>query len=435
MRGTWLNSPLSYALGMFAMMVPTQAFSAFYSYYYVEKLGLGVGLATLARTIYLVWDAVNQPLFGHWSDRTRTRFGRRKPWIWASIPLFMMTFCMIFAVPQGLAQHQNSLFLWFLVALLLFEAVSTVIWVNYGALFPELFRGERLRAKASAIQQGFQIVAILIGSALTPILFAMMGFGYMSLVYALLFAVFMLLCMGSVKENMNIQQEPQLPLKEAFRETLKNREFWIFNIANSFAQTVNGLVSSMIPFYAKYVLMIPESRVSLLLASVFVSVIPLVAVWYWIVNRLGGVRGWRLSLAVYGLSVIPLWFGSGLASGIAAGIIVGFGLAGFLVTPPVLSSQIIDRDFAKTRQRREGVYTAVGGFITRSSGLISALSFWVVGLLFGYVSGDNPGPNPEGTFRVLISVVPFCLLAVAFLLSLAVKPNDHPHSFERNHSS
>ena len=435
MRGTWLNSPLSYALGMFAMMVPTQAFSAFYSYYYVEKLGLGVGLATLARTIYLIWDAVNQPLFGHWSDRTRTRFGRRKPWIWASIPLFMIAFCMIFAVPQGLAQHQNSLFLWFLAALLLFEAVSTVIWVNYGALFPELFRGERLRAKASAIQQGFQIAAILIGSALTPILFAVMGFGYMSLVYALLFAVFMLVCMSSVKENMNIQQEPQLPLKEAFRETLKNREFWMFNIANSFAQTVNGLVSSMIPFYAKYVLAIPESQVSLLLASVFVSVIPLVAVWYWIVIRLGGVRGWRLALAVYGLSVLPLWFGSGLASGIAAGIIVGFGLAGFLVTPPVLSSQIIDRDYAKTGQRREGVYTAVGGFITRSSGLISALSFWVVGLFFGYVSGDNPGPNPEGTFRVLICVVPFCLLAVAFLLSLAVKQNDHPHSWGRSHSS
>lgn len=435
MRGTWVNSPLSYALGMFAMMVPTQAFSAFYSYYYVEKLGLGVGLAALARTIYLIWDAVNQPLFGHWSDRTRTRFGRRKPWLWASIPLFMLTFCMIFAVPPGLAQHQNSLFLWFLIALLLFEAVSTVIWVNYGALFPELFRGERLRAQASAIQQGFQIAAILIGSALTPILFAFIGFGYMSLVYALLFAVFMLLCTSSIQENKSIQQEPPLLLKEAFRETLKNREFLLFNIANSFAQTVNGLVSSTIPFYAKYVLNIPESQVSLLLASVFVSVIPLVAVWYWIVNRLGGIRGWRLSMAAYGLSVLPLWFGSGLASGIAAGILVGFGLAGFLVTPPVLSSQIIDRDFAKTGRRREGVYTAVGGFITRSSGLISALSFWVVGLLFGYVSGDNPGPNPEGTFRVLISAVPFCLLAAAFLLSMAVKQPDEPHSYGRSHTS
>jgi len=52
-----------YAFGMLAMMIPSQAFSTFYSYYYVDTLGLGLGLATLARTIYLIWDAVNQPLF------------------------------------------------------------------------------------------------------------------------------------------------------------------------------------------------------------------------------------------------------------------------------------------------------------------------------------------------------------------------------------
>ncbi|WP_281941050.1 MFS transporter [Paenibacillus tyrfis] len=400
---------------MLAMMIPTQAFSSFYSYYYVEKLGLSVGLATLARTIYLIWDALNQPLFGYLSDRTRSRFGRRKPWIVGAVPLFMLTFVMVFAVPDGLSGY--SLFAWFLVALVLFESVSAILWVNYGALFPELFRGERLRAKASAIQQGFQIAAILIGSALTPVLFAAMGFGRMALVYAAAFAVFMLLCAATVRESEEARQEPPLRLREAFRETLKNRAFWLFNLANSFAQTVNGLIGSMIPFYAKYVLRIPESQVSLLLASVFVSVIPLVAVWYWIVRKLGAVRSWRLSLAVYGLSVIPLWFGSHLAGGIVAGIAVGFGLAGFLVTPPVLSSQIIDRDFEQTGRRREGVYTAVGGFITRSSGLISALAFWVVGLLLGYVSGEQPGPDPQGTFRYLISVVPFCLLAVSFLIA------------------
>ncbi|WP_054975254.1 MFS transporter [Paenibacillus sp. A3] len=404
---------------MLAMMIPTQAFSAFYSYYYVEKLGLGVGLATLARTIYLIWDALGQPLFGYLSDRTRSRFGRRKPWLVGSVPLFMLTFVMVFAVPDGLSGY--GLFAWFLIALVLFESVSAILWVNYGALFPELFRGERLRAKASAIQQSFQIAAILIGSALTPVLFAAMGFGRMALVYAAAFAVFMLFCAASVRESEEARQEPPLRLREAFRETLKNRVFLLFNLANSFAQTVNGLIGSMIPFYAKYVLRIPESQVSLLLASVFVSVIPLVAVWYWIVRRLGAVRSWRLSLAVYGLSVIPLWFGSNLAGGIAAGVTVGFGLAGFLVTPPVLGSQIIDRDFEQTGHRREGVYTAVGGFITRSSGLISALAFWVVGLLFGYVSGEQPGPDPQGTFRYLISVVPFCLLAVSFLIAVTLQ--------------
>lgn len=420
-----VNSPVMYALGMFAMMVPAHAFSSFYSYYYVEKLGLGIGLATLARTIYLIWDAVNNPLLGYYSDRTRTRWGRRKPWIYSSIPLLMATFVMVFAVPDGLGG--TSLFIWFLVALLLFEGVSTVLWVNYGALFPELFRGDRIRAKASAIQQAFQIAAILVASVLTPILFAAIGFGKMALVFAFVFAVFMLLFAASVKESDEALRETPLKFKEAFRETLKNKQFWIFNIANSFAQTVNGLLGSMIPFYAKYVLHIPEAQVSLLLASIFVSVIPLVAVWYWIVRKLGGISGWRLALAVYGLSVIPLWFATDLGSGIAAGISAGFGLAGFLVTPLVLGSQIIDRDFAETGRRREGVYTAVGAFITRSSGLLSALAFWIVGMIFGYVSGDDPGSDPESTFRYLISVIPFCLLAVSFLISLFLKnkPNDY----------
>ncbi|CAM2915231.1 MFS transporter [Paenibacillus sediminis] len=424
MREKHLNSPVGYAMGMLAMMIPVQAFSSYYSYYYVEKLGLAVGLATLARTIYLIWDALDQPIFGYLSDMTRTRFGRRRPWIIAAMPLFICSFVMVFAVPEGIEGMQ--LFTWFLIALMLYETVSTVLWVNYGALFPELFRGDRPRAKASAIQQVFQIIALLIASALTPILFTAYGFRNMALLFGLAFALFMSICMLYVREKEDIHQEAPLKFMEAFRETLKNKEFWIFNIANSFAQTVNGLLGSIIPFYAKYVLKVPESQVSILLASIFVSVIPLVAVWYWVVRKLGGVKGWRLALAFYGLSVIPLWFAKDLGSGIAAGAIAGFGLSGFLVTPAVISGQIIDRDTLKTGRRREGIYTAVAGFITRSSGLISALSFWIVGMLFGYVSGTNPGPNPEATFKILVSAVPFSLLMVSFVISmfLRIPPND-----------
>lgn len=419
-----LNTPVMYAFGMLAMMIPSQAFSAFYSYYYVDKLGLGIGLATLARTIFLIWDAVNQPLFGYLSDRTNTRYGRRRPWVIGAIPLFMLTFIMVFTVPSGLSEY--GLFTWFLIALVLYEAVATVLWVNYGALFPELFKGDRIRAKASAIQQGFQIIALLIGTALTPILFKALGFSQMSIIYALAFALFMLLCMWSVKEDEEVRKIPPMRFKESFRETLQNKPFWVFNIANSFGQTVNGLISSMIPFYAKYVLKIPESQVSILMASIFVSVIPLVVVWYWLIRRMDPVRGWRLSLLAYALSVVPLWFGSGLLSGVVAGVLVGFGLAGFLVTPPIVSGLIIDQDYAKTGRRREGIYTAVGGFITRSSGLISALAFLIVGMIFGYESGDRPGANPESTFRYLVSVVPLGLLLISFIISLFVKLERKP---------
>lgn len=414
-----VNSPWLYAFGMLAMMIPSHAFSTFYSYYYVDKLGLGLGLATLARTIYLIWDAVNQPMAGYLSDRTSSRFGRRKPWLYASIPIFVLMFYLVFSAPEGLSEY--GLFTWFLIALVLFEAVSTIIWVNYGALFPELFRGEMLRKKASAIQQGYQIVAILIGSAAAPIIFDAIGFDSMALIFGVLFIVFMLLFLRYTQEDASLQNVPQMGLKESFAATLKNKPFWLFNISNSLAQTVNGLLSSMIPFYAKYVLRIPEAQVTLLLASIFVSVIPLVGVWFWIIKRMDSVKAWRLSLLAYAVSVTPLWFGNTLTGGILCGIIVGFGLAGFLVTPPVVSSLIIDLDYKETGRRREGVYTAVAGFITRSSGLISALAFLVVGVLFGYKSGDEPGDDPETTFRVLISAVPLILLIISYALSFAVK--------------
>lgn len=417
MKRSWINSPYSYSLGMFAMMVPSQAFSTFYSYYYVEKLGLGIGLATLARTLFLIWDAVNNPLFGYWSDSTKSRYGRRRPWIFGAIPLFMIALVLVFSPPS--AMSQQGLFTWFLLSLLAFEAVATVLWVNYGALFPELYRGNRIRAKASAIQQSYQMAALLLASVLAPLLVSWYSFTWMAIIFALLFGLCMLLSTLAVREQEHQHEGESLKLGEAFRVTLKNKKFWIFNLSNSFAQTVNGLISSIIPFYAKYVLHLSEEAVSILLASVFVSVIPLVFVWYPIVRRLQGVIAWRLSLAVYGLSVVPLWFGHDLISGIIAGICVGFGLAGFLVTPPVLNGSIIDEDARLTGQRREGIYTAVGGFITRSSGLISALAFFVVGMLLGYVSGDEPGPYPEWTFRILMSVVPFCLLLISFLLSYA----------------
>lgn len=418
------NTPWSYALGMLALMIPGQAFSSFYSYFYVEKLGLAVGLMTLGRTIYMIWDAINDPIFGYFSDRTRTRLGRRRPWLIATLPLFALFFVLIFAPPPTL--KGQSLFFWFTLMLVLYETTASIQWVNYGALFPELFRGDKQRANASAIQQGFQILAILIGTALTPLIFASLGFARMALIFAVAYGILMIICIALIEEDPQARAVPPLDFIRAFRETLRNKEFWVFNIANSFAQTVNGLLSSIIPFYAKYALKIPESQVSVLLASIFVTVIPLVAFWAWVVRRFGGKTGWRIALLTYALSVIPLAFAHDLWQGVAAGIVVGFGLSGFLVTPGVVGAQIIDRDYLRTGRRREGVYGAVGGFITRSSALISALAFWIVGLTFGYVSGDNPGPNPEGAFRFLTSGVTLGLLLIAFGISLLFRENPLP---------
>lgn len=425
MKPKWINSPWTYGLGMLALMIPGQAFSTYYTYFYVDTLGLAVGLATIARTIYMVWDAVNDPLFGYWSDSTRTRWGRRRPWLVATLPLYALFFVLVFAPPE--AFQGESLFVWFTLALILYETTAAVQWTNYGALFPEIFRGDAQRAQASAIQQGYQIVGILIGAAVTPLVFAAFGFQRMALLFAVVYAILIVILILTVRESAEGQQKPPLKFVEAFRETLKNRPFWVFNIANSFAQTVNGLLGSIIPFYAKYALKIPEGQVSILLAMIFIPIVPLVSVWAWLIRKVGARRAWQTAIAVYAFSVIPMAFVEGLMGGALGGLLVSFGLAGFLVTPGVVGARIIDLDAERTGRRREAIYGAVGGFITRSSAFLSALAFWVVGLIYGYESGQNPGPNPEGAFRFLISAVPFILLLIAFAITFLYR-EEHSES-------
>ena len=122
-------SPLFYGLGTLGISISVETFGAFAYFYYVDFLGLAFSLAALVRTIYAIWDAVNDPLFGYLSDNTRTRWGRRRPWLLVSVPLFSVCFILIFNVPVS-GGGQSSLFGYLLAITLLYETFVTIISVN-----------------------------------------------------------------------------------------------------------------------------------------------------------------------------------------------------------------------------------------------------------------------------------------------------------------
>jgi glycoside/pentoside/hexuronide:cation symporter, GPH family len=414
-----VNSPSVYSLGYLAIMLLSTVFSLFYSFYYIDTLGLGVGMYALARSIYVVWDAAVQPLSGYLSDRTRTRWGRRKPWIVAGIPVYAILFVLLYSVPGGVQGW--GLFGWFLAFQLSFETAMAIISVNYQALFPELYSDAKVRARVSVLQQAFYIVALIVGTAATPVMYDALGFSGMALTYAIVFLVLMLVSTFFVRENPAASLQEPLRVKEAFAVTLKNGPYWVFNISYLLAASVLGLVSSTIAFYAKYVLHIQGAAVSILMVTTFVTVIPMAIVWYWVVRRIGALLSFKVSMVVFAISVIPMFFARDLPSGLIAGVCLAVGLAGHLVIPQLVQAQIIDVDAARTGRRREGMYLAVGNVLVRASALVTALAFWIVGSAYGYVSGEHPGPDPAGTFIFLTSTVPLALLVVAFAISLFLR--------------
>ena len=72
-----------YASGQLGLTLVSESFGTYLAFFYLERLGLSAALYALARTVYALWDAVNDPLFGHLSDRTKTPWGRRRPRGWS----------------------------------------------------------------------------------------------------------------------------------------------------------------------------------------------------------------------------------------------------------------------------------------------------------------------------------------------------------------
>jgi GPH family glycoside/pentoside/hexuronide:cation symporter len=119
-----------------------------------------------------------------------------------------------------------------------------------------------------------------------------------------------------------------------------------------------------------------------------------------------------------------MFFARDLVSGLVAGVCLAVGLAGHFVIPLLVQAQIIDVDAAQTGRRREGMYLSVGNVLVRASALITAIAFWLVGSWFGYESGDQPGPDPSGTFLFLTSAVPLALLLVSLVVALFLRTRD-----------
>src|SRR5512141_227646 len=139
------NSPIAYGLGSFGLESLFKVFAGFYVFYYTDKLGLAITMAAIINLIYGFWDAVDDPIVGFLSDNTRTRWGRRKPWLLTGLPFYIGFLVLVYAVPTPF-QQGIALFWYALVIFCLFEVSFSVMSVNYSALFPELFQGLRERA-------------------------------------------------------------------------------------------------------------------------------------------------------------------------------------------------------------------------------------------------------------------------------------------------
>lgn len=417
---------------MFGTSIPINLIKGSMLYFYVELLGMSSAVYATVYGIYSVIDAVDNPVFGYVSDRTRTRWGRRKPYLLIGSAVLLVASIAVFAIPGSVAADATRLVVWFAVFTILAEMSDSLINANYGALLPELFPAERTRAKANAIRQIGQLIAMILALGMTPVLARnvlgcdiqdptctdpTIGYTRVAVLFAILgVGVIVYMALG-VHENREVEEEQRPPFLATVRQIVTSRFFWTIGMVNALFGAAMALVLNGLQLYVSYSLGGSAADATILQVVVIVSAIGLVAIWAQLVRRWGAERTWKRALPIATVAFATMFFAQNLLGAIIAGICIAVGYGGILATNDLIMARVLDDDTRRHGVHREGVFLAAFGVLGRLNGIIVALALGSLSVFFGYHSGENPGDDPAMAFRFYMSVYPVILLTIGTIIS------------------
>jgi GPH family glycoside/pentoside/hexuronide:cation symporter len=405
---------ICYSFGAVATALSYQAFSTYIIFFYVDVLRLEARLAAAAMLIYGIWNAINDPIAGFISDSTRTKWGRRIPYIlFGAIP-FGAAYFLLWTPPFS-SSSMMSLFFYFLFIICLFDGLYTVVVLNWASLYPEMYPTLKERAQVNSYRQTLGMIGLVIGVALPPLIYSTIGWAKMGAIFGAIIAIAYLVTLAGSREDPKYSSDKPLPFSAAVSATFRNLPFIAFVTSNLLIQYAFTMVLAIIPFYAKYVLSASALETSLILASALVIAIPLMFVWRALSVKYGAKSAYLSAIIIFLIGLVPFLFISGIGSAVVSSGFLGIGLAGIILLSDILISDVIDYDKTKTGVRREGMYFGVNAFICRFAIALEAAS---IGFVFSFTKYNPVIFTQTHAFliglRILVSGLPIAALALAF---------------------
>jgi glycoside/pentoside/hexuronide:cation symporter, GPH family len=411
------KSPILYGTGVLAINIILEAFSGYAYFFYIEILGLAMTMAAVIKMVYAIWNSVNDPIFGFLSDNTRSRWGRRHVWLVPSMLINAVIFILIFTVPRTIQETPNLLFWYMLVILLLFETLTSILIVNYVALFPEYFHGLRQRSNASVYYHAGKIFGVLIGLTLTPLVYRAIGFSWMAVTYAIASNCLLTLALVGNREDPQIKTADKVEFLPAFRSVLKDRLFWKFGITITLVLFGVNMMPFTLPFYTKHVLNAGAELASILSAAALVVSLLVLPLWGKVAQK------WKMKTAFVS-AILILFLGTLMISlslnswmALAAVMVIGGAWGGIWVCNNIIRADLVSQNLANTEKHTEALYYGLLNVIQNMGGILQSAAMMLASIFFGYVSGDDPGSRSDLAFRFLMGWVPLVVLLISWLFA------------------
>ena len=390
-----------------------------------DNLLLGASLAGTALLAGKIWDGVIDPAIGTLTDRTRSRLGRRRPWMLAGAIAILVMMTLMFTNPH--ITRQGLLFVWVLVVYMLMVTAYSIINIPYGALTPELTKDYDERTTLNAFRMSFAVVGTFIGSqAVGPVraLFANPDHGWIAVgaVMSVVIAITALITFFTVREPKRAAEEAkeQQGLLKTYAAALKNKPFVLALVTYMLHMMGTNIVQAALIFYYKYVMWnndggaAADGEFAFALMFFIVAALLFIPVWTLISKRIGKKWAYNLGMGLFALAVLAVFF---LAAGRGPWFlrilmaIAGVGFSTNYVMPFAIIPDTVELDYAKNGVRREGVFYGMWNFVNQLGVAFAlALNGWVLGW-FGYI--PNVAQNAASKLGIRLLVGP---IAAAFVV-------------------
>jgi len=415
-----LKTKLAYGIADLGICLPLSTITFFLLYFYTDIIGLSPALAGLAMFLPKIWDAFSDPMMGQISDHTKSRWGRRRPYLlFGSFP-YAIAFVLLFTPIVSL--ESTGTFIYLIVIYILFFTGSTVVGVPFNALLPEISLDPHERTKLQAYRQPFAVIGWIAGSALVLPLVGLLSGGQAGFVrMAMIFGVFTILAFTTtflgVRERPDFIESKTLPVFSSLKETFKNSLFLKFTAVYITSSMGYTLLSTSIIYYAKYWLG-SEAFFTTMMGLVLGFVLVSIPLWVFLSGKIGKKETFIIGLFVFivAMGLLPFHPREVTLFIYVIMVIAGFGSGAYFIFPYAIMPEIIDVDELSTGTRREGMYFGIY-FLMLKVAVAAAPAIVGVSLnFFGFVPNIEQTETALNGIRMISGLAPLGFLAIAVVI-------------------
>ena len=417
---------IGYALGAVATGAYGTAPSLLLLFFMTDTLNIAPASAALGLFVVKAWDIGIDPFIGALSDRARSRWGRRRPFMLGGAIVLAVTLSLLFWVPE--LPTPSARLWWVLVMFVITSTAFSMYSVPYIAMPAEMTTSYHERTRLMSYRMAFMSIGVLVAGGVAPMVRDLAGGGragyaVMSIALAGICSTFMLASIVATRRvRFTEHVHSDLPMRAQLAMALSNGPLVRLIVIYLLQMSGVGSLIALLPYFVSYILVQPGSVFTLGFVVLTVTSVMAMPAWVWAARRNGKPGPYGLALLIFAVMNLVMMLLSSTAPVLwfyALVTVMGIGFAGTQLFPFAMLPDAIDHDVARSGLRREG---AVSGVWIATEGVGMALGGLLAGLVLeatGFVeSATGQAVQPASA---LIGIrAGFALLPAALILCAMV---------------